>query len=147
MSAIAWQGCEASERALMTGTVGVPGQLLDGRVRERPDGQGVDVLADHPGEVGDALADAQADVLAAEEDRVAAQLGDRRLEADAGPQRGLLEDQAERPARQERRPAPALVVALEPRSPDRSAARVLGARGRTGRRNDVSGPFPVISNI
>ena len=77
----------------------MPGQLLDGRVREGPDGQGVDVLADDPGEVGDALAAPQADVLVAEEDRVAAELGDRRLEADAGPQRGLLEDQAERPAR------------------------------------------------
>ena len=76
----------------------MPGQLLDGRLRERPDGQGVDVLADHPGEVGHALADAEADVLAVEEQRIAAELGDRRLEADAGPERGLVEDQAQGPA-------------------------------------------------
>ena len=80
---------------------GVAGQLLDRRLRERPDGQGVDVLADHPGEVGHALADAEADVLAVEEQGVAAELGDRPLEAHPGPQRGLVEDQAQGPAGQE----------------------------------------------
>ena len=40
------------------------GQLFDGGVRKGADGQGVDVLAQDPGEVDDALADAQPHVLA-----------------------------------------------------------------------------------
>ena len=66
----------------------------------------------------------EADVLAVEEDRVAAELGDRRLEADAGPQRGLVEDQAQGPAGQELRALAVLaVLALQARP-----------RGRAGRR-------------
>ena len=96
---MAWHGCDASERALMTGIVADRASSSTVACEKVPHGQGVDVLADDAGEVGDALADAQADVLAAQEDRVAAELGDRRLEADAGAQRRLLEEQPERPAR------------------------------------------------
>ena len=115
----------------------MPGQLLDGRVGEGPDGQGVDILAEDPGEVGDALADAQADVLAAEEDRVAAQPGDRRLEADAGAQRRLLEDQARASGPEQRRPRPSARRASAGcvRSIRRRPPR---PRGRTGRRNGGS---------
>ena len=83
---------------------GVTREFLDGRVRVGPDRQGVDVLADHAREVGEAFAAAHADVLVAEEDRAAAELGDRRLEADPGPERRLLEDQAQRAARKVKRP-------------------------------------------
>ena len=79
-------------------------QLLDRRVGEGPDGQRIEVLAEDAGEIDDALADAQADVIAPEEDGIPAQAGDGRLEADPGPERGLLEDQAQGPARQERGP-------------------------------------------
>src|SRR5437899_2648510 len=91
----------------------MPRQLLDRGMSEGPDRQGVDVLADHPREVGDALAAPHADVLVAEEDRAAAELRDRRLEADPRPQRRLLEDQAQRPPRQVQGALPLLVVALQ----------------------------------
>ena len=60
---------------------------------------------------------------------VAAQPGDRRLEADAGPQRRLLEDQAERPARQSsggRSPRRSSRLSCD--RPGRSASRASSAR-------------------
>ena len=56
MSAIAWHGCAGVGQGVDDRDRRVLGQLLDRRVREGPHGQGVDVLADHAGEVGDALA-------------------------------------------------------------------------------------------
>jgi hypothetical protein len=56
-------------------------------VGEGAGGEGVDVLAEDAREVGDGLALAEADLLAGEEDRAAAELVDRRLEADSGAQR------------------------------------------------------------
>ena len=69
---------------------------------------GIDVLAEDAGEVGHALALAQADLAAAQEDAGAAELGHGRLEADARAQRRLLEDHAEDAARQQRRVLAAL---------------------------------------
>ena len=82
-------------------------------MRERPNGQGVDVLAQDPREVGDAFARSQPHVLAAEEDRIAAQAGDCRFEAHAGAQRRLLEQKPQAAAREQQRPLAALLVALE----------------------------------
>src|SRR5262249_2723666 len=86
-----------------------------------------DVLADDAGKVGEAVAAPHADVLVAEEDRAAAELGDRGFEADPGPQRRLFEDQAQRAPRQIKgTPAP-LLVALE-------CGRVVEEFARAGRR-------------
>ena len=81
--------------------VGVAGDFLDRGVLLRADDDHVDHFAQHAGEVGDALALAEADVVA-EHDAAAAQVGDAGLEADPRPQRLLLEQQGQRPAGQER---------------------------------------------
>ncbi len=80
---------------------------------ERPQHHGIDVLAHGAGEVGDALARAQAGLVARQEDAGAAELGDGRLEADARPQRRLLEDQPEHAAQQHRLALAALLARLQ----------------------------------
>ena len=124
-SAIAWHGWAACESALITGMVATR-QLFDGRVSERPDGHRVDVLAQDPCEIGDALANAKADVLAAQEDRVSPQPRHRRLEAHTGPQRGLLEQEAERRPESSCGRCPLLFIALELERMADQPARVSG---------------------
>ncbi len=51
------------------------GQLLDDRLGKRADGQDIDILADHPGEIRDAFADPQSHVLPPEEDGISPQPG------------------------------------------------------------------------
>ena len=113
-SAMAWHGWAACESALITGTVAFLRQLFDGRVSERPDGHRVDVLAQDPGEIGNAFTNSKADVLASQEDRVSPQPRDRRLEAHTGAQRGLLEQEAERAPRERQRALFLPVALLEP---------------------------------
>jgi len=110
------------------GDRGVPGQLLDGRVGVGPHGEGVDELADHAREIGHALPDPEAHVLAAEEDRVAAELRNGGLETDAGPHRRLLEDHPQRPAGQRRRPLPAAVRTLQLGGQVQEGPGLLGRR-------------------
>ena len=58
-------------------------------------------LAKHAGKIGDALALAEAGILAQHE-AAAAQVDDARLEADAGPQRLLFKQECEHAPRQKR---------------------------------------------
>ena len=121
----------------MTGTRRVGGELLDGGVAEDAQHHGIDVLAHDAGEVGDALARAQADLVAAEEDAGAAQLGHGRLEADARAQRRLLEDQAEDAARQERRVFAALPRRLEARRLVQQVVDLVRAQIEQSRESDA----------
>src|SRR5690606_3863933 len=72
------------------------GQLLEEPVVEPPGAEDRVVAGQHPGDVGDRLALAAADLLAPERDRVTAELHDRHLGRVPGPQRRLLEVQADR---------------------------------------------------
>ena len=65
-----------------------------------PGHQGVDVAAQDLGGVADRLAPLHLQVVDAEEDRLAAELGHARLERDPGPGAGVLEEHAERLAGQ-----------------------------------------------
>ena len=73
---------------------GMLGKLEHGLVLKRPQHDGIDVLAERAGDVGHAFARAHA-AIAGQKNAAAAELGDGRLEADARPQRRLLEDHAE----------------------------------------------------
>src|SRR5262249_26512084 len=66
-------------------TGGMGGELLDLGVLEGAQDDGVDVLADGAGEVGDAFALAEGGVAAGEKNAAAAEPQDRRLEGDARP--------------------------------------------------------------
>ena len=55
----------------------------------------VDVAREHLGDVADGLAPADADLLRAEVDAVAAEVGHGDLEADAGAQGGFLEEEGD----------------------------------------------------
>ena len=68
------------------------GQLGQSVVVIGADDDQIDVLAQHPGEIGHALSGAKADVVA-QEQAAAAQMAHARLEADPSPQRGLFEQQ------------------------------------------------------
>ena len=61
----------------------------------------VNVLAEHAGEIGDALSVAEPGFVA-QEDRTSAEMGHAGLEADASAQRRFFKDQSHDPARQER---------------------------------------------
>ena len=100
-SAIAWQGWPKSVRPLITEQVQCSASSTAVWWRLAADHDHVDVLAQHAAEIGDALAAAEADVVAQEE-RAAAQVGHGRLEADAGAQRLLLEEQGHHAAGQQR---------------------------------------------
>src|SRR5262249_44264465 len=89
-------------------------QFFDGRMSKRSHCHCVDILAQDPGEIGDALTDPKADILASQEDRVATQACDRRLEAYTSAQRRFFEQKSERAARQRQRPLSWPVVVLEP---------------------------------
>ena len=52
---------------------GVFGQLFHFAVGMRPDGEGVNILTDHTGKVGNRLADSQADLFASEKERAPTQ--------------------------------------------------------------------------
>ena len=94
--------------------VGVFGELLDDRLGECSDHDRVEVAGQDVGDVPDRLARAEPDLGAGEVDGVRAELLDRELERDARPQRGLLEEQAETAAGEERLVDVALALVLEP---------------------------------
>src|SRR5579864_8646871 len=94
------------------GNCRMPRKFFDGCMREGAYGEGVNVLARDPREVGDALAAAESDIFSAQKDRIPTQVRNRCLEADAGAQRGLLEHQPERPPGQKRVTLAPLVLAL-----------------------------------
>ena len=75
------------------GDARVRGQLHDRRVGEGARRDGVDVAAEHARHVLHGLALAHADLVPAEVDRAPAEVHHRQLEAHAGAQRGLLEDE------------------------------------------------------
>ena len=91
------------------------------------------------GEVGDALAARRGRRRCREEDAGAAELGDRRLEADARPQRRLLEDQAERsrPGRSGGAVAAARAPPSAAAASREQVAERRRRRGRTGRGSDA----------
>ena len=75
---------------------------IDGRLMAiGADHDDVGIFAQDAGEIGDALAAAEAG-LVAQEDRAAAEMGHAGLETDPRAQRGFLEDQGHDPARQQR---------------------------------------------
>ena len=75
---------------------------FDGRlVAIGADDDDIGIFAQHAAEIGDALAAAEARVVAQEE-RAAAEMDHAGLEAHAGPQRGLFEEQRHHAARQQR---------------------------------------------
>ena len=86
----------------MTGIVGVLGELLDVRLRERADHDRVEVAREHGRRVLDRLAAAELEVVRGEVEPGAAELRDADLERDARARRRLLEDHPERPAGEER---------------------------------------------
>ena len=112
-SAMAWQGCEASERALMTGIVAERASsstVACEKVRAaRTSIYWLKTLAKST----TLSRTPKPDVLAVQEDGVSPQASDRGLEADAGAERGLLEEQPEGPARQDGRAPARLLVALD----------------------------------
>ena len=71
------------------------GQFFQSALSEGAHGDGVDVTAEYPGDIGDALALAQADFGGGKVHRLAAELFHRQFEADAGTQRGFLEDEGQ----------------------------------------------------
>ncbi len=77
------------------------GDRFDRGVVFRADNDHVDHLAQHAGKVGNALAFAETSVLA-EHDAAAAQVRDAGFKTDPRPQRLLLEQQGQRPAREQR---------------------------------------------
>ena len=100
-SASAWHGCSRRVRPLMTGIAGLRRELDDDLVRTGPDHDRVDEPLEVAGDVADALAGAEDDVVG-QVDRVPAELGHAGLERDARPQARLLEEHRERPAGQRR---------------------------------------------
>ena len=68
------------------------GELFQTRMVRRPADDHVNVLAEHLGEIGGRFALPPADLLT-QKQRAAAQVGHRRLEADAGPHRRALEQE------------------------------------------------------
>src|SRR5581483_10847885 len=106
---------------------GEAGEVLDGLMPEGAQDDAVDILADGAGEIGQALAGAQARFLAGHEDAGAAELGHGGGEADARPQRRLFEDQGEHTSLQDWLIPPPRMQLLEPRRlPEQ--LRDLGAR-------------------
>ena len=110
LAAVLLQRVQIGQRLAGMGEVGqavdhrarrVLGELHDRRVPLGPHDDHVDHFAEHAGEIGDALALAEAGVLA-QHDAAAAQVGHAGLEADARPQRRLLEQQRQHAARQQR---------------------------------------------
>ncbi len=91
-SAMAWQGCSRSERALMTGDAGAGGHLGDGVVRVGAEDDEVHPALEIMGHVGEGLALAEGRLGLVDEDGVAAEGVDGGLEGEAGAQRGLLEE-------------------------------------------------------
>lgn len=71
------------------------GQPRDGLVGAGADHDRVDVAGEDAGGVANRLAARELHLIAAEDDRVRAQLGDPDLEADPRPRRGLLEDEGD----------------------------------------------------
>jgi hypothetical protein len=109
---------------LITGTVGVPRQLLDLGVREGADHDPVDVARQHARRVGDRLAAAELHVARREEQRVAAQLERARLERHARARRRLHEDHRQRPPGER----PLAVLAAAHALGEREQRVELGAR-------------------
>ena len=95
-SARSWQGWNSSVSALTTGTPAYSA------ISSRSDCAKVrhtivdDLAAEHPGDVLDGLADADAGQLAVDQHRVAAELGDAGAEGHLGAQRRLVEDHRDR---------------------------------------------------
>ena len=87
---------------------GIPGQVLQVLVSKYPGNDAVDVPRQDPSHVGDRLPDSQAYFITSHVQGVPAQLLHRNLEADLGPQRGLLEQQCHRLACQRAMAAPRL---------------------------------------
>ena len=104
---MAWQGWPKSVSPLITEQLLCSARSTAVMWRVGPDHDDVDVLAEHAAEIGDALAAAETDVLA-EEERAAAEVDHRRLEAHARPQRLFFEEQGHHAAGQERLAEPAL---------------------------------------
>ena len=77
------------------------GQIDRGLVAVGADHDDVGVLAKDAGEIGDALAAAEAGFVA-QKDRTSAEMGHAGLEADARPQRGFFKHQGHDAARQQR---------------------------------------------
>jgi hypothetical protein len=75
---------------------GVRRQLLDDRVLERTDDDGVEVGGEDERGVPEALAPPELELVAAERQRRPAQVGHRRGEADPRPRRRLVEHEPER---------------------------------------------------
>ena len=117
--------------ALITGTVGGLGQLGDRLVGAGADRDRGHVAGEDARGVGDRLAAGELQLVAAQDDRRAAELGDPDLEGDPGPGRGLLEDERDRAAGQRRR---ALARADPP------SARPPARRSRRARSADSSSP-------
>ena len=94
-SASAWQGWWSGVSPLTTGTSAACGQRGDDLVGAGADHDRVDVAGEDAGGVADRLAAGELHFVAAEDDRVGAELGDADVEGDPGPGRGLLEDQGD----------------------------------------------------
>ena len=123
--------------------VAVLGQIDGRHVRVGPQDDDVNIFAQHAAEIGDALAAAETDVLA-EEERTAAEVDHRRLEAHAGPQRLLLEEQGHHPAGQQRLAETALELGFQVFG-DGEDALDFGSR-QVGQRQQMSHEWIVTSD-
>ena len=100
-SASAWQGCSSSVSALTTRKTGSRrSELFDDLLRERADHDGVHPALEIARDVGDRFAFAQRH-FGRDEHRRAAELTNRDLEGDPGPERRLVEEQRDVPAGQD----------------------------------------------
>ena len=77
------------------GHIGCLGKTLDAVLTERPDDYRVDIAGQDASGVFHGLAAAELQFVPAQDDRVSAHRRDRRFEGDAGPGRGLLEDEGD----------------------------------------------------
>ena len=108
-------------RPLITGIEAGCRQLLDQRVAEGARHDAVDPARQVARDVGRRLARADPDLLGAQQDRVAAELGHAGLEGHVRAQRGLLEEHRERAAAQRLRP---LALARRRRLSSRARASI-----------------------
>ena len=98
-SASAWQGWARSESRLTMGTSSTAAMRFEHGVVEDAGPDDAVVASQDPGDVLDALAVVDADLVAPDGDGVAAEADDRHLGGVAGPGRRLLEDERHAPAR------------------------------------------------